>query len=118
MYFLLYLVNSVSLPFLQSFSENMRYIISLILIPTILYPAGWVIPKFVSLIAYVFFVSLHSNLIFYNKPTDIKYLLIQLLILGKALMILVDEMIENERVPSSPRKVAQASAKAPEVKPK
>lgn len=99
----------------------MRWIISLILIPTFFYPARWVIPRFVSLIAYVFFVSLHSNLIFYNRPTDIKYLLIQLLILGKALMILVDEMIEIERAaqpPASPRKVAQSVAKAPEVKAK
>lgn len=99
----------------------MRWIISLILIPTFFYPTRWVIPRFVSLIAYVFFVSLHSNLIFYNKPTDIKYLLIQLLILGKALMILVDEMIESERAaqpPASPRKVAHSAPKAPEAKPK
>lgn len=79
------------------------------------------VPRFVSLVAYVFFISLHSNLIFYNRPTDIKYLLVQLLILGKALMILVDEMIESERAalpPVPPRKVAQSAPKAPEVKPK
>lgn len=99
----------------------MRYIISLILIPTFFYPTRWVMPKFVSLIAYVFFVSLHSNLIFYHKPTDVKCLLIQLLILGKALMILVDEMIANERSalsPTSPRKVVQTTSKVPEVKAK
>lgn len=86
----IYLVNSVSLTFLQNFAENMRFIISLVLIPTILYPSNWIIPKFASMIAYVFFICLHSNVIFYSTPADIKVLLIQLLILGKALMILVD----------------------------
>jgi hypothetical protein len=92
----------------------MRYIISLILIPTFFYPRGWIVPKFASLVAYVFFVCLHSNLIFYSRPTDLKYLLIQLLILGKALMTLVDEMIESEQAArrrASPRKITPPTAK-------
>lgn len=114
-------VNSVSIPFLQSFSENMRYVISLILIPSVFYSRSTTIPKFASLVAYVFFICLHSNLIFYNKPTDVKFLLFQLLILGKALYLLVDDMLEADRIarvslvrkkssiiaPASPTKVSQ-----------
>lgn len=69
---------------------------ALALIPSVLYPRFFIIPKFATLVAYVFFVCLHSNLIFYNKPTDVKCLLFQLLILGKALTLLVDDMLASE----------------------
>ena len=76
----------------------MRYIISLILIPSVFYSRSTTVPKFASLVAYVFFICLHSNLIFYNRPTDIKFLLFQLLVLGKALYLLVDDMLEADRI--------------------
>jgi hypothetical protein len=97
----------------------MRYIISFLLIPTFFYPRGWIVPKFGSLVAYVFFICLHSNLIFYAQPADVKYLLIQLLILGKSLMLLVDDMIESEQKhlsSSSHKNVVAKSAKEAHVK--
>ena len=66
------------------------------MIPTVFYQASWNIPKFVSIIAYVCFICIHSNLIIYHQLTDIQFLLVQLLVLGKAVMMLVDSIIEDE----------------------
>jgi len=41
------------MPLLQSMAEHARLLVSLALIPTVFYPKSWMIPKFISLIAYV-----------------------------------------------------------------
>lgn len=95
MYQSYHLVNDMSIPIIQSFSENLRLIVSLLLIPSVLYPRSWVAARFVSVMAYVFFFCIHSNLILYHEISDIKYLVIQLLILTKALLTIVDGILDN-----------------------
>ena len=75
--------------------ENARCILALLMIPSFLYPKNWMAGQFVSIIAFVFFMCIHSNLVLDNQLLDLQFLLVQLLVLSKAVLFLVDSIIDD-----------------------
>lgn len=74
-------VNEAGVPLLQSMAERGRLLVAVALIPTCLYPRSWIIPKFISLIAYVIYIGILYNLYLFHTFEHIGHFLFQLLVL-------------------------------------
>jgi hypothetical protein len=69
----------------------------LCLLPAFFYPRSWLIPKFISLVGYVFYICINCNLIIFHQPSDIKYLVVHLLLLVQIMSFLVDDIVNEEK---------------------
>jgi hypothetical protein len=62
------------------------------MIPTCFLPKSWIIPRFASLIAYVFYICIIYNLYLFNSIINIGQVLVQILVLIRLIYILVDDL--------------------------
>ena len=86
---------------MQSIAERGRLLVAIALIPTCLYPQSWVIPKFLSLIAYVVYIGILYNLYLFHGFEDVAHFLFQVLVLVEFILMVVDDLLvfdEEERV--------------------
>ena len=66
------------------------------MIPTVLYPRSWIVPKFISLVAYVLYICIIYNLYLFHSVYHIAQFLIQFLVLVRMIIIIVDDLMETE----------------------
>ena len=78
------------MPLVESIAEHGRIILAVMMLPTALYPRRWVILKFVSMMAYVFYICIIYNLYMFNTPYHVAQLIFQLFVLIKFIIIVVD----------------------------
>ncbi len=86
----------MAVPLVESIAEHGRLIVSLMLIPTCLYPKSWVIPRFVSLIAYVVYVCIIYNIYIFHQIPQIGQFIFHLFVLTKTIFIIVEDLTEIE----------------------
>lgn len=92
-----YPVSTKSIPLLQQLAEYFRYGIALALLPAIAYKTSWLLPKFLSIVAHVFFVCINCNLMLTRAPNDFKMITVHLLVLGYAVIILIEDILDGEQ---------------------
>jgi len=70
-------------------------VIALTLLPAVLYPRTWVVPRFIAIVGFVFFICINCNVMLFKQPLDFTYLIFQLLILVETVLFIVDDIIDS-----------------------
>ena len=84
--------STITVPLLDNLAEKGRLIIAITLIPTCFLPRSWIVLRFASLMAYVFYICTIYNLYIFHTYFNIGQTIFHLLVLIKFIFIIVDDL--------------------------